>query len=61
MMDLFGKRSIARSNQHIISSIVTQEQSNKKGKREGWLLVAVVAQWVAQWQSAGGLSQRPWV
>ena len=44
-------------NQTHVSSIVTQEQSNERGKKEGWLSVGVVA----QWQSTGGLSQRPWV
>ena len=32
-------------------------RTSHKGKQEGWLSVGVVA----QWQSAGGLSQRPWV
>ena len=35
----------------------SQEQSKKRGKREGWLSVGVVA----QWQSADDSSQRPWV
>ena len=32
-------------------------RASHKGKKEGWLSVDVVA----QWQSAGSLSQRPWV
>ena len=43
-----------QSNTHFISN--QQEQSNKKGK-ERWLSVDVMA----HWQSAGSLSQRPWV
>ena len=32
-------------------------RSLERGQERGWLLVGVVA----QWQSTGGLSQRPWV
>ena len=44
--------SIEDSNHPIHSSTITQKQSNKKWKEEGWLSVGVIA----QWQSAGGSS-----
>ena len=52
-----GPRTIsAHSNQTLISSIITKSRV-MKGEKEGWLSVGLMA----QWQSAVGISQRPWV